>query len=105
MTLCLYKGNFKITHYCKACNDPPGSTETASGEEPIKNGTCALDYSLYQKYKGCYLNLEWKGMYFINDFHRRGKSIVDIYNGDCDECECDYCSDNDEIIEGGIITD
>ena len=44
-------------------------------------------------------------MYFINDLHRRGKSIVDIYNGDWDECECDYCSDNDEIIEGVIITD
>ena len=44
-------------------------------------------------------------MYFINDFHLRGKSIVDIYNGDCKECESNYGSDNDDIIEGGIITD
>ena len=51
------------------------------------------------------LNLSWKGMYVINDFHQRGKLIADIYNGDCDECECDECSDNDDLVDGGIIID
>lgn len=104
MSLCHYIGKFRITHYCKACNDPPGSNITASGE-PASRGTCALDYSLYKKYKGMFLNLEWKGMYLINDFHRRGKNIADLYNGDYDECECDDCSDNDKVLQGGIIED
>ena len=105
MSLCLYQQKFKITHYCKACNDPPGSTETASGEPPHKNSTVALDKSLYDKYQGCMLNLSWKGMYVINDFHKRGKLIADIYNGDCDVCKCDECNDNGDLVDGGIIID
>ena len=98
-----YTGTFRITHYCSACNDPPYSTETASGKTPMKNLTCALDYSLYKKFEGKYLNLTGKNMLEIIDFHRKGKNIVDIYNGDCDECECDYCSDNDKVLRGAII--
>ena len=96
-----YQGSFRITHYCKACNDPPGSTDTALGETPVKNETCALSKSLYKKYKGKTLTLGDYD-YKIIDFHGQGDDIVDIYNGDCSECECDDCSDNDDIVDGEI---
>ena len=107
MSVCHYKGTFKITHYCSKCNDPEDSTNMAYEKlgEPEDFYSCAVDKSLYDKYKGCIVQLEGGKRYLIHDFHRQGKKILDIWSGVCDECDCNDYSDNGDEYEGSIIED
>ena len=99
-----YSNYFQITHYCKACNDPPGTNETKSGEKAYK-GSCAVSYPLFKKYDGMYICLQGLGNYYINDYHGKGNNIVDIYDGDMDYCRCDENDDNKKTFYGEICFD
>ncbi len=57
-----YRDYFTITHYCKACNDPPGNNETKSGRKAYK-GSCAVSYDLFKEYEGMYICLRGLGNY------------------------------------------
>lgn len=44
-TLDKYAGTYKITHYCSACNTPPGSTQTSTGRYVVGYSVASSDFA------------------------------------------------------------
>ena len=77
---------YKITCYCSACNSPKGSTQTASGIPATAGVTVAVHPTKYQKNKEIYI--EGIGQRKIQDKHGNTPDVIDVYVGNCSQCNC-----------------
>ena len=101
-----FNKHFKLTCYCSACNDPKGSTETASGSDAEAYYTVAVHKELYDKYKGRKIKIAgFDGEFEIQGFHgMKNKQLIDIYVGECEECNCSG-SENDDYNQSDVSVD
>jgi len=77
---------YKITCYCSACNSPKGSTQTASGIPATAGVTVAVHRTKYQKNKVIFI--EGIGERKIQDKHGNTPDVIDVYVGNCSQCNC-----------------
>lgn len=79
---------FRLTCYCSACNEPKGSTATASGAVASAEYTVAVHRELYNQFRGRIIEIGDLGEFKIQDKHGKGKQVIDIYIGDFEKCRC-----------------